>query len=613
MLRAHTIPRLVVCIAILAVLLAWFSCSSQDKTPPNVVLIVIDALRPDFLGCYGYDRPTSPNIDALARRGVVFETAIAHAPWTKTSFATLLTSLYPFQHGVVDWESVMPDTVATLPEALAQAGYGTLAVINMLGITGKSKVTKGFDTVSEANKMNRDAFGTTQDAINLIKTTRRPFFALVHYFDTHRPYRPGPEYLDRVRGKDEPDPMLYRSSSQDRGDGEPAAGVVVGEKVLYSGCIRQVDDALGKLLAFLDDAGLRKNSVVIVTADHGEAFWEHGAGAHGGNLYDEAIRVPLVISYPAKYRHPQRVSAQVRHVDLVPTILDLAGVADATQREGTSLRALMEGGAVEPAPPGKVVPQDVALCESTLRKAPDTKCARTSRFKLIIEPSTGLSEFYDLLNDPLEKVRLQQETSADADRLRRTLSQIPGSAVEGWRVALAGVHPAGAQAGGKWQGEGVGAGADSLFLKITARVEGGGRITQVNRVSTPGDFAIAVAPDSASMTIEAVPHELQLMLFGVNPPDAVVSFTAEARGANGPTVVHAGATGEAPAGQLLALEPSEAFGLPSAFEDARRSPKPSVHIWYLHGQPIRPAARDAGGEILSPEAKQRLRSLGYIQ
>ena len=114
MTRTRIITLLVIGTALLGIVPAWLSCSSQDKAPPNIVLIVVDALRPDFLGCYGYDRPTSPNIDALARRGALFETAVAHAPWTKTSFASFLTSLYPFQHGVVDWESVMPDTVTTL-------------------------------------------------------------------------------------------------------------------------------------------------------------------------------------------------------------------------------------------------------------------------------------------------------------------------------------------------------------------------------------------------------------------------------------------------------------------------------------------------------------------
>lgn len=612
MKRTRTITLLAIATALTAAATAWLSCSSRDTTPPNVVLIVVDALRPDFLGCYGYDRPTSPNIDALARRGIVFETAIAHAPWTKTSFATFLTSLYPFQHGVMDWESVMPDTVPTLPEAVAQGGYSTLAVINMLGITGEFKVTRGFDKVSEAAKRDRDAFGTTQDAIDLIKTSRRPFFILIHYFDTHWPYRPGPEYLDKVRREGEPDPYTSRSLGTSRATGVPSDGVVDGEKLLYSACIRFVDDAVGRLLDFLDEAGLRKKSVILVTADHGEAFWEHGEGAHGGNLYDEAIRVPLVISYPAKYRHPQRVSALVRHVDLAPTIVDFAGAADKGHREGTSLRRLIEGANVGVTPRARVVPQDVALCESNLRKAPGTKCVRTDRSKLIIEPATGLSEFYDLLNDPREKVSIRPEIRAQAGYLKRMLSQVPGSSVEGWRVALAGEADSsgGGHAGRKWRGESVGAQADSLAVKITATVDGGGHITQVDRVSTPGDVTIVVAPDSGSLTIAAVPNGLQIVLFGVDPPDAVVSFETDYRGTGGPVSVHTGVRDEVPVGQTFTLDPAGALGLPSAFEAARKSSVPSVHVWYLRGEPIGKAARSA---TLSPDTKERLRSLGYIQ
>ena len=611
MTRTRIITLLVIGTALLGIVPAWLSCSSQDKAPPNIVLIVVDALRPDFLGCYGYDRPTSPNIDALARRGALFETAVAHAPWTKTSFASFLTSLYPFQHGVVDWESVMPDTVTTLPEVLGQGGYSTLAVINMLGITGEFKVTGGFDQVSEAAKRNRDAFATTQDAVELIKNSRKPFFILIHYFDTHWPYRPAPQYVDLVRREGEPDPFTSRSAGQGRGARMPAKGVVDGEKLLYSACIRFVDDAVGRLLGFLDGAGLKQKSVIIVTSDHGEAFWEHGVGSHGGNLYDEAIKVPLVVSYPAKYRDARRVPTQVRHIDIAPTIMDFAGVVDKGHREGTSLRRLIEGGDLGAARQ-TVVPQDVALCESSLRKSPDTKCVRTDRFKLIIEPATGLAEFYDLLEDPLERSNVRSGMPAEADSLGRILSRIPGSTVEGWRVALTGEggSSGGRQAGPWGKGDSPGGSSESLAVKITARVGGGGHISYVHRVSTPGDVAIVVAPDSVSLTMEAVPKGLQIVLFGVEPQDAEVSFNTAVRGEHGPVSVHAGAKSEIPVGQSLTLDPARALGLPSAFEEARRSLVPSVHVWYLRGEAVRETGK---GATLSPDTRERLRSLGYIQ
>jgi choline-sulfatase len=565
------------------------SCTSSKPAAPNVVLVIVDALRPDFLGCYGYGRPTSPNIDQIARRGIVFDNAIAHAPWTKASFSTFLTSLYPFQHGVIGWESVMPDSVLTLPETLRGAGYSTMAVINMLGITGEFKVTRGVDKLSEADKGERDAFRTSADAIELMKSAPRPFFIMIHYFDTHRPYRVPAEYVDLVRKPGDPDPFLAQSVDGSREGERPPQEIIDRERVLYGGCIRYVDDAVGKIIKYLDESELSRETVFILTADHGEAFWEHGAMAHGSNLYDEAIKVPLVIDYPRKYSRPRRFDAQVRHIDLLPTILELAGASDSRRREGTSLCPLIETGK-RPAAPARLLPQDAALCEGSLKKAPDSKCIRTNDLKLIVEPATAFCEMYDLQADPAESVNLWGKGVAGADSFFRLIARIPGTSLNGWRVALTG-EPAG-------------------MVEVDVTLARGSRLTGVHKVSAPGALTLDIPADSTSLSIRARPNGLQVLLFDMEPRDARVTFKVRTAGPGGPTAVNVGKIGGRRIGERFTLGPQDATGLPDAFGQFRTQRAAAVHIWWLPGEEMREPGERA---VLSPEAKKRLRSLGYVQ
>jgi arylsulfatase A-like enzyme len=589
-----------IAVGVLIACTAGPSCSPSKGKPPNVVLVIVDALRPDYLGCYGCDRPTSPNIDGLAAEGTLFETAISQAPWTKPSFSTMLTSLYPFQHGVVDWESVMPDSVVTLAEVLRAHGYKTAAVINMLGITGDFKVTKGFEVVSEAPKRSRDAAGTTDDAIALIKESPRPFFIMVHYFDAHWPRRPPPEYVALVRSEGDPDPFAAVAGGT-QASAEPGPERVDRQRLLYAACVRYVDDAVGRLVEFLDRAGLGRETLLIVTADHGEAFWEHSTVAHGANLYDEVVKVPLIVRCPSGGQGGRRVACQVRHVDLLPTIVDFAGAADAEPREGMSLRSLIGGsGGGESvtakhagSDSGKIVPHDVALSETRLKKAPETRSARTLSEKLILEPATGLRELYDLRSDPEERVNIWGREAAGADSLEQLLTRLPGSSINGWRVALTGDAPRSGQA-----------------MDVTAGVGAGGRLTRVRTVTGSGELAVDVAPDSTSLKITSRPDGLQIVLFDVEPEGTDVTFRATCEGTGGPAAVEVGEVGRGPIGRSFTLSTRAAAGLPRSFKQARASRAPSLSVWWLPGDKVGKVGARAA---LTAETMRRLRSLGYVQ
>jgi choline-sulfatase len=314
----------VVCLGLLG---AGTAICAPEAPRPNIVVVVIDALRPDHLGCYGYERATSPAIDGLAAEGIVFDSAITHAPWTKATFATMLTSLYPFQHGVESWESVMSDTLVTLAEVLEGHGYETICVANVLGVAGRFNVLQGFAHASTVEQYKRTATKSNSDAFEIIRGTDKPFFLLIHYYDAHLPYFPPEGYIEMVGGRVGKVPRRFGRGPNDE-VGKPDDEVVADQMLLYDACIRYTDDAVREIVDFLDEQDLTDETALIVTADHGEAFWEHDVCSHGEQLYDEALKVPLILSYPAVFGDAKRIDTPVGHIDLMPTVLDLAGAAD---------------------------------------------------------------------------------------------------------------------------------------------------------------------------------------------------------------------------------------------------------------------------------------------
>lgn len=551
---------------------------------PNFVLIIVDSLRPDCLGCYGGDPATSPVIDQLASTGVVFEQAVSHAPWTKTSFASILTSLYPFQHGVIDWEYALPDSISTLPEVLQSHGYSTRAVINMLGLTGDSKVTKGFDKVSEAHQKDRDAAATTEAAIELINGSREPFFLLVHYFDAHWPYRC---QADESGGSSGAKPGADSS--------DPLAAV----RQRYAACIKRTDTSIGDLVAFLRQDGILENTVLIITADHGDAFMEHGSASHGTYVYDEEVMVPLVINYPARYSVSRRIGEQVRHIDLLPTIVDLAGAVDSGKREGTSLDHLAGEGsrgaseAATLAARGTLLAATYAICESDLGKAPWSKCIRTNGWKLVVVPPTSQTELYDLTRDPGEKTNLWKSRPAGGDSLLEMIEAVPGTRIQGWRIAYAG-------------------GAARAGVTASVKVEDGGRISYAEAAAGGNMLLFRLSADSTRMAAQIPPQGVQILLFDVVPADKPVTLEFTCPEEKSPEAVWLGTASrelfgrpfQAPGGGF-----GRSLGLPLAFSRSDSTNAFEVFVWWLPGDEVTRARKTVP---LSSQERDRLKSLGYL-
>jgi arylsulfatase A-like enzyme len=287
----------------------------------RVVLITIDALRRDRLGCYGYsDRPTSPNLNAWAPHAVVFDEAFAPAPWTVPSLGAIFTNHHPFQIGAyTNLSGISPDFV-TLPEIFQQHGFVTASFnTHALLITETSGFLRGFDTVFPTkadladDDMHKMPFARTEPALMawLDKHAKDRFFLWVHNMDTHQPLTEGNTYLD--------DPAWSK----------------------YDAEVRWVDEAFGRIMRKLQALGIWDDSLIIFTADHGEAFGEHGILGHQDCMYDEVLRIPLLIQYPDG-EGGRRVSEPVESLDLFPTILELAGLPPESG-VGESLVPLFDG------------------------------------------------------------------------------------------------------------------------------------------------------------------------------------------------------------------------------------------------------------------------------
>jgi arylsulfatase A-like enzyme len=421
----------------LAIACLGLGCA-PTPSPPNVLLISIDSLRPDHLHCYGYGPETSPNIDRLAAEGVVFEHVIADSSWTLPTHVSLLTGLTSQVHRVTfDGHRLAPERT-TLPEVLGAAGYRTHGIWSgpylhpifgfdqgfgpgdYVGVIGPSAYDDpdffGGDDPREVARTRRQLNQASHRTITSPAVTRRavdfleahgnePFFLFLHYFDVHYDYVPPEEIWRRF----DPDYRGNLTSVPFSDDGRINREMPEGElrhlRALYDGEIFFTDHYVGRLLDALERLGLADETLVVLTSDHGEEFFEHGEKGHRKNLFDETLRVPLVLRLPGHLEAGTRVTTQARHIDVLPTILDLLGLDGPEEVQGRSLVSASEGEA-EPA-------SREALSRLVLPGSRSSVALRTAAWKLIVRGDEERSPaLYDLVADPDEARPLEAEAHA---------------------------------------------------------------------------------------------------------------------------------------------------------------------------------------------------------
>lgn len=330
--------------------LAAAACSPQPAPAPlagrDLILINVDALRADHLGCYGYARDTSPFLDSLCREGVVFERASAGSSYTRESVAALFTGRLPSKSGALGWNAAPGPDHPTLAERLREHGYRTGFLSNTVMLQNPG-FTRGFETVRHLpRRWNLSGEGPRLSAAALDfvrEAAPERFFLYLHYLDPHGPYEPAPRFQRRLAGRPSADPLalyddvaprLAELRAEGFGPGDPRFEDLVTR---YDAEIAATDEALRRLFHGLAELGVLGHALVVITADHGEEFLEHDFVEHGWTLYEEVLRVPLVFFSPGALE-PARVVSRASHVDLVPTLLTLLGVRDdGSEFDGDSL------------------------------------------------------------------------------------------------------------------------------------------------------------------------------------------------------------------------------------------------------------------------------------
>lgn len=404
----------------------------------GILLIVLDTLRPDFLGAYGSERPTSPFIDSLAADGVLFANHFSNSTWTKPSVASILTGLYPQRHGVLPVTAKLAWNIPTVAEVFKQAGFRTGAVVGNKFAGRRYRLHKGFDRYIDPSTHFKGPFPTAEELLRIARRwieldKDRPFFYVIMLVDPHDPYDPNPYYREKFCSTCQA-PEVSAPQREYHGRG-PTRKQIEDMKSLYAGEIRYVDDQLSVFFDALDRMGLGERLTTVLMGDHGEAFGEHGVFEHAYHCWDEVTRTPLIIHSP---RVTERgiYTGMTQHVDVFPTLLKLAGIEPI---EGLQGRSLVQGPDDAPLPRDRLVVTEVEMygIHRTI--------LRDSRFKLIqhdpldeteflqyyhdvrIYPSvslgTGRKELYDVIADPYERENIYDPDTDLVVAFERTLAR----------------------------------------------------------------------------------------------------------------------------------------------------------------------------------------------
>lgn len=448
-----------------------YSPDLRARHRPNVLLISLDTLGARHMSSYGYDRATTPNLDRLAREGVLFERAFSHSKWTLPSHMSMLTSTYPALHQVIDPEHVLDEGFVTLAQLLRAHGYvcGAFVDRDRFGHVGAAHgFDRGFDFyehypegLSAYEKffvvnhgLNFAEMVLARNSVPVMHSEKitdhvldwlknyddpRPFFLFLHYYDIHSeaftklPYvAPSPydtlhypDYRGDFTGCGENGPCATLHLKELARQHRSGVEVITEENLryivsLYDGGISYVDHHMGQLFDGLKAMNLDENTLVIVTSDHGEEFLEHGLFLHG-QYYDEIIHVPLIVRLPGVFPEGKRVSGLASHIDIMPTVLDVLSIEGVSQIQGRSLLPLIHDRSQVDASP----PAVFGGLDKTVRQMIPLRFVRTDSFKLIYQgvSSADLAEreLYDLIQDPAESKNLIDQRPRIRQRLEQRL------------------------------------------------------------------------------------------------------------------------------------------------------------------------------------------------
>jgi arylsulfatase A-like enzyme len=424
----------------------WFIAATLPAPPDgsaNVIVIILDTVRAESMSLYGYERPTTPNLAAIAERGLVFDQAVAPAPWTLPSHASMFTGLLPSEHGA-DWRTPLPDDIPTLATFLRSRGYLTAGFVGNLGYaTRASGLSSGFTRYADYRLDVRSILGTewygargleflgrvlddsrftrvhapeiTRAALAWIDRADRPFFAFLNYFDAHGPYELREAYAD-ILDRPVSDSVLDASGQWTvRPEGTAHA------RDRYDTSLAWLDAEIGRLFDQLDRRGQLDNTLVVIASDHGELFGEHGLVDHGNSLIDPLLRVPLIIAGPGLDRNPERVTGASSLLNLPATVVAFLGIRGSPFPGESLVDANREHGRLDSYAISQVTPEIGVVPTGPLRHG--AAVAVTDDAHRMVRYANGTEELYDLVADPAESSNLIVAPRPRLRELARSLRQ----------------------------------------------------------------------------------------------------------------------------------------------------------------------------------------------
>lgn len=431
------ISMLLIFLVIIFSAYTWFVSSSHPR-PHGIILISLDTLRADHLGTYGYYRDTNPYIDAFAQENIVFENAVAQSPNTLPSHMSIMTSLYPYSHGVWgktedDYDNnVAPldDKHVTLAELLRDGGYQTAGFTD----GGFLRAIFGFDQGFDIYESKKVGIARILPQVKrwLDENKSKPFFLFIHCYDIHSPYDPPPPY-DKIfhdfeyTGHLSPtnENLLAATRKQLEVNEDDLRHFIA----LYDGGIRYTDEKIGEFLSYLRDTGVYDQSLIIITSDHGEEFKEHGGFLHWQLHYRPELHVPLIVHVPGYPKKQVRISELARSIDLLPTIIEIAGLPVHQQAQGRSLQPLIKR-------EENFLNHSLWRVINYFKKDSSISFAEYHRndnysiiadeYQLIYYMKSNYVKLFDLSADPLAKKNIAKDNDTIAKQLLAQLKEVYG-------------------------------------------------------------------------------------------------------------------------------------------------------------------------------------------
>ena len=549
----------------------------DQRSRSRIIVIAVDTLRADHLGCYGYERDTSPNIDSLAEGGTLFENCIATSPWTFTSFASMFSGQYPSTNGATTVSKLFPDNTETFAEILSGKGFLTGAVSNNVWFSPSFNLLQGFDSHRDFANIAEHSFEYAKNWLFENRDVDCMFF--IHIVDPHLPYSPPGEWAKKYGAEYRGPYETAFSGVEEYRAGKLEIPPQLNDHLidLYDGEIAYMDAALGKFISALETTFLMEGTTVIFTADHGEEFFDHGSFEHGHTMYNELLHVPLIIKGNG-FKAGAKVDKTVSPMDLFATLLGRYGAVLPGDVPSIDLADVIKGDA------GK----GRNIYSEQIYFGDEQSALTDGKYKYIYHLNDGAEELYDLESDPKETVNLSEDQRATARDRRQFVQNFIAAHQAGFHIRFNRKHQ---EDGDRFKGTIT---SDSMISGIVQ-----------DRLDKGDIFSF----DSNKIIFDIrMPEDIEKgFVFQIDDPSAEVHFDVEVDDdPDDVSLVHIGAAKQVVSSGIFTLTmDDERFSLGQPV--MLRAKDPGMYIWAIN-----PGLVESPWENLSSEEEEQLRNLGYL-